>query len=495
MPYTIPDTLASDIGDGLRGVVLLLTDLNFLVRFLPVLILLYYPIGSLFGKGRWAVVYRQILLLIGSFLIVGLGDLLSLLILCGFCLVNYLIALWIDHYPKPYRPMYAAPVSPIVYSTGRKAVLLIGLLVDLSLLLVFKFRKHLPLGISYYVFTGISYLADVYRGKNADRSPLRVFLYLSFFPKFLQGPITRYSEMERELCASTVEQPIPYERIEHGLGVFILGLSFQTLLASRLGNLWHTVWTYGPYGIGTVTAWWGAWGYSMQLYYDFLGYTMMALGLAEILGFKLPDNFDAPYASRTMTSFWRRWHITLGKWFRDYLYIPLGGSRRGTFRMILALFLTWAATAVWHGIGWNFLIWGGFLFIILLIEKLTYGKALEKSFFGHIYMFILIPVMWMIFRIADLKQLLDYLARMFYLPVGSETFATMPSPLNIMSSLIGPTWWVMLLSVFFATPYPKQWFERFHRSWIVRLLLLALFILSIRQISLNGSNPFMYLEF
>ena len=272
-------------------------------------------------------------------------------------------------------------------------------------------------------------------------------------------------------------------------------MAFQTLLASRLGNLWQTVWTYGPYGIGTVTAWWGAWGYSMQLYFDFLGYSMMAVGLAEVLGFTLPDNFDSPYAARTMTAFWRRWHITLGKWFRDYLYIPLGGSRKGKGRMILALFLTWTATAIWHGIGWNFLIWGGFLFLILLIEKLTFGKAMEKSFFGHLYMFILIPVSWMIFRITDVPQLFHYLGRMFFLPIGKETFASMPPALNAMSSLFKPSWWVMLTAVFFSTPYPKKWFERFSQTWIVRILVLILFLLSLHQIAMNGSNPFMYLDF
>ena len=360
-------------------------------------------------------------------------------------------------------------------------------------------KRRSRIGISFYTFMAISYIADVYRGAAPEKNILDFSSYFLFFPKILQGPITRYSSMQQNLKTRKVD----FDRLEHGIGLFILGLGLKVLLANKIAALWNTVWSAGPFGYGSLAVWFGAWGYAMQLYFDFWGYSLMAEGLGKILGLSLPENFNHPYASKTFTSFWRRWHMTLGQWFRDYVYIPLGGSRNGSFRLIVSLFATWFLTGFWHGAKVNFLLWGMVFFILLLLEKFIYGKALEKTHvLGHLYVILILPLTWMIFAVSDPKLLLSYMKRLFFLPLYLLDAAGNPLPLAIeitpltgFMELVSQFWWLMLIAILFSTPYPFKLYQRFRSTFIVRLILIVLFWVSVWQITKSGSNPFLYLSF
>ena len=219
----------------------------------------------------------------------------------------------------------------------------------------------------------------------------------------------------------------------------------------------------------------------------------MAIGIGLILGFRIPENFVDPYMAHSLTDFWRRWHVTLGRWFREYVYIPMGGNRKGKLRMILAMFTVWMFTGLWHGADWNFLVWGLFLFVFLLMEKLFLGKVFEKvKVLGHVYMFFLIPISWTIFNISDLKLLGLYLKRMFGMNIeGSVTTHAMDKLI-----MLGHTyWWLLLICVIFCTPWPRKLIEKFYKNWVCKLIMLALFWFCVYQIAKGGSNPFLYFRF
>lgn len=225
----------------------------------------------------------------------------------------------------------------------------------------------LPLGISFYTFQITSYIIDVYLGKTkADTSFISLGAYLCMFPQLIAGPIVVYSDIRDALK----QRKISVHGFDSGLKTFIVGLGYKVIIANRIGTLWNEVCTIGYESISTPLAWLGAFAYSMQLYFDFCGYSLMAVGLGEMLGFRMPANFRHPYMARSVTEFWRRWHITLGAWFREYVYIPLGGNRKGNARTIFNLLVVWFLTGFWHGAAWNFILWGFFIFILQIIEKI-----------------------------------------------------------------------------------------------------------------------------
>ncbi|MCI8429653.1 MAG: MBOAT family protein [Lachnospiraceae bacterium] len=266
----------------------------------------------------------------------------------------------------------------------------------------------LPVGISFYTFQISSYLIDVYRKSvRAERSFLTLGTYLCMFPQLIAGPIVTYSHVEKQLR----ERTHSFRNLEEGLREFTIGLSLKVLIANQVGNLWTQVNSIGYESISCPLAWMGLLAYTFQIYFDFYGYSLMAKGLGRIMGFDFPDNFQNPYLSRSMTEFWRRWHMTLGSWFREYVYIPLGGNRIHTYRN---LFLVWMLTGLWHGANWNFVLWGFFVFVLIMVEKRGFLKILEKfPALGHLYMFLVIPLSWLIFAVPDLGQTGLYLGRLF----------------------------------------------------------------------------------
>lgn len=468
------------------------SSLTFLFAFLPIFLILYYCSPAK---------YRNGLLFTGSLVFYGIGEPLYLCLIICSVLVNLGIGLFIDRSER---------------LSGKRLWLITGLLYNFGLLFFFKYTNFfleningvlklchsstqlklleltLPLGISFYTFQIVSYIVDVYRGKvKADHSVISLGAYLCMFPQLIAGPIVVYSDIRRELH----ERTITIHNLDDGLKTFILGLGFKVLLANRVGTLWNEVCTIGFESISTPLAWLGSLAYSMQLYFDFCGYSLMAIGLGKMLGFTIPENFHHPYLSRSVTDFWRRWHITLGAWFREYVYIPLGGNRKGRIRTIVNLGIVWLLTGFWHGAAWNFILWGAFIFLLEILEKnlllpVLNHKSIAAHIFSHIYMILYILVSWTIFAISDFNQLAMYLARMF-------PFFGMGHTLNSYDFVKYLTDYSVLLicCILFCTAGPEKLYHRFKNKLGGIVIALIIFWYSVYYLAIGMNNPFLYFRF
>lgn len=273
-------------------------------------------------------------------------------------------------------------------------------------------RVELPVGISFYTFQSMSYTIDLYlRNIKVQKSFLNFASYVSLFPQIVAGPIVRYEDVANELESRTVN----IAKISAGIGLFVKGLAKKVLLANNIGMVWTQIKAMDYSTISVATAWLGIIAFAFQIYFDFSGYSDMATGLGKMLGFEFPKNFDHPYISKSISEFWRRWHITLGSWFRSYVYIPLGGNRNGNFKTYRNLFITWALTGLWHGASWNFILWGLFFGVLIIIERLGFGKILEKlpSAVSMLYTFVMVLFGWVLFDTDTLADAGRYYAAMF----------------------------------------------------------------------------------
>ena len=273
-------------------------------------------------------------------------------------------------------------------------------------------RVELPIGISFYTFQSMSYTIDLYlRNIKVQKSFLNFASYVSLFPQIVAGPIVRYEDVANELESRTVN----IAKISAGIGLFVKGLAKKVLLANNIGMVWTQIKAMDYSTISVATAWLGIIAFAFQIYFDFSGYSDMATGLGKMLGFEFPKNFDHPYISKSISEFWRRWHITLGSWFRSYVYIPLGGNRNGNFKTYRNLFITWALTGLWHGASWNFILWGLFFGVLIIIERLGFGKILEKlpSVVSMLYTFVMVLFGWVLFDTDTLADAGRYYAAMF----------------------------------------------------------------------------------
>lgn len=347
----------------------------------------------------------------------------------------------------------------------------------------------LPIGISFYTFQNISYLADVYHRKiHGETSLLRFGTFLCMFPQLISGPLVPYSVLCRELK----KRRCSLSKADKGLRLFVTGLGMKVLLADRLGGLWNSVGAIGFESISTPLAWLGILAYSLQIYFDFYGYSRMAMGLGLMLGFHLPVNFRHPYLALSMTDFWRRWHITLGGWFRDYVYIPLGGNRKGILFMVRNTCIVWLLTGIWHGAGWNFILWGLFLFLIIILEKAGFKRFLE--FFppaGHLYMAFLIPLSWTFFAITDIRELQIYLCKLF--PFFQPDMPVLFS--GDMAKYTKQYLPVLLLALLFCTRLPGKLYKAMKNTWPAVIFLLAVFWASVYCLCRGMNDPFLYFQF
>lgn len=379
----------------------------FLCIFLPIVLLGYYICPK---KGR------NLFLLIASLVFYAWGEPKYVLLMMLSITINYVFGLLMEKNRQNARRL--------------KLMLVLSVVIDLALLCFFKYtdfvisninaafdtgfdllKLALPIGISFYTFQAMSYTIDVYRGDvKVQRNIIDFGMYISMFPQLIAGPIVRYADVEGQLR----ERSVTMQDLSEGAMRFIVGLGKKVLLANQIGALWSEIYALGGHS-SALTAWIGAVAFTFQIYFDFSGYSDMAIGLGRMFGFKFPENFRYPYQSVSITDFWRRWHITLSTWFREYLYIPLGGNRRGLARQALNLFIVWTLTGFWHGAGWNFILWGLYYFVILLLEKLFMLKALDKApkLLRHIYSLLLIVIGWVIFACDDITVLLPYLGSMF----------------------------------------------------------------------------------
>lgn len=379
----------------------------FLCVYLPLVLLGYYICPK---KGK------NLFLLIVSLIFYAWGEPKYVFLMIFSILVNYVFGLLMDKHRENKKRL--------------KLMLVISVIIDLGLLSVFKYTDFiitninsvfgagfdllsiaLPIGISFYTFQAMSYTIDVYRDDvRVQRNLIDFGMYITMFPQLIAGPIVRYSDVQDQLAVRNVTTA----DFSEGIMRFVVGLGKKVLLANQMGAVWTQIYALGG-DISALMAWTGAVAYTFQIYFDFSGYSDMAIGLGRMFGFKFPENFRYPYESVSITDFWRRWHITLSTWFKEYLYIPLGGNRRGLARQALNLLIVWTLTGFWHGAGWNFVMWGLYYFAILFIEKLFLLKALDKlpRLFRHAYALLLIVIGWVIFASDDVSVMLPYLGSMF----------------------------------------------------------------------------------
>lgn len=454
------------------------SSLEFLFRFLPIFLIAYFVVPAK---------YREIMLLIGSLVFYAVGEPVFLLLLILATVMNYYMGM------KAWELGEGYTVQPWRLQK-RKQIVIAAVVIDVLILAAFKCLSAfvdnalLPLGISFYIFKMISFQADILRGEIWNKPKFKyVALYFTMFPQVVSGPIMRYNEGEFDL-----DRTCGLEQFEDGLKYFILGLGMKVLLADRLAILWNDLQMIGFQSISTPLAWLGAAGFSLRLYFDFWGYSLMASGLMVMLGYDFIENFNHPYASKSISEFYRRWHVTLGSWFRDYVYIPLGGSRCDKKRIALNLAVVWLLTGIWHGNGFNYVIWGVVLGIMIILEKLVYGKYLQKiPILGNLYVLALIPLTWVVFAITDLKQLGIYFGRLFPL-FGDAGIAVNQQDIFKYLSNYGI---YLVAGIILCIPAVSGFYEKHRKNPVVIVLLAIVFWLSVYFLSSSAGNPFMYLNF
>ena len=458
------------------------SDLTFLFYFLPLFFAVYYIVPLRF---------KNAVLALGSAAFYFLGAGVRDCVLLGASVVlHYALA----------RGMEGRTLR------ARRALLVFGLCVDLFGLVYFKYAAFLlenlgkltgtafslvelalPLGISFYLFQSVGYLIDVSRGRPAEKSFVDFSAFVLAFPQLTMGPILRYDEWRGALKSRTIAR----EDVFLGFECFAVGLCFKVLLADQLAPLWASLERIGYGYLSTPLAWLGAVSYSLQLYFDFSGYSLMAMGLGQMLGLPVPRNFDLPYLSRSVSEFYRRWHITLGTWFRDYVYIPLGGSRNGKARTVLSLTVVWVFTGLWHGASWNFVLWGVVLLCCILLEKFCIGGFLKKhALLSHLYLLFVIPQTWVIFRITKFSDIGAYFSRLFPF-FGTHSAVSAQDALKLLSSY----WWLLLLAVLFCLPQPRRFYEKHRGSLALDLPLFLLFWVCVYFIATSSGNAFLYSRF
>lgn len=389
----------------------------FLFCFLPLALLLYYITP---GRAKNAV------LLLESLVFYCWTGIEFLPLIACLVVFNYLWGLLTSAARAKLRALL--PLAAVLVNLGvlvyfKYANFLIETLNQLASLQLAELEigDVLPLGISYYIFKIISYEVDVYTGKvEAERDPLTFAAYVLFFPQLIVGPIVKYRDMAPQLHKTSGRCTLP--QIEHGVELFVFGLAKKVILADSIGALWTDIIGSGGVGLAAVStplAWLGILAYSLQLYFDFAGYSEMSNGLAAMLGFDCAANFDLPYIAGSITEFWRRWHISLSSWFRDYIYIPLGGNRKGQGRQLFNMLLVWAATGIWHGASWNFICWGLYYFVLLTIEKLFLLKYLKNGkVWPHMYTLFFVVLGWGIFTANQPGAPLGLLLQKLFVPQG-----------------------------------------------------------------------------
>lgn len=459
----------------------------FLIVFLPITLLAYFIVPARFIKARNSV------LLAASLVFYGWGEPKYILIMIFSIVFNYVCGL-------------------AAGKNRSKAVLILCVVSNLALLGYFKYTDFvletvnrlaeaglalpgiaLPIGISFYTFQTMSYVIDVYRGKvEAQRDIITFGTYVTLFPQLIAGPIVRYSDV----AVMLVGRKTNLEQIAEGVRRFIIGFGKKVLLANQIYVVWMEL--SAMENLSVSAAWLGAVAFTFQIYFDFSGYSDMAIGLGKIFGFDYLENFNYPYISRSITEFWRRWHMSLSSWFKEYVYIPLGGNRKGLSRQLINISIVWILTGLWHGASWNFVMWGVYYGIILIIEKLGLLKVLEKcpAVVGHIYSLILIVIGWVIFAVDDMGKVAVYLGMM----LGSSQIFIDDAFVYFFESRI----WLLIACVIGSTPLPKIVCSIIAEKLedrevllgtIETVLFMGIFALSMAFLVSGSYNPFLYFRF
>lgn len=468
---------------------MLFSSIVFLFTFLPAVMILYYLLP---------VRFRNVILLLASLVFYAWGEPVYLFLMLLSILFNYFSGLDIARNLQDKR--------------AAKRSLVFNLIINLAVLGFFKYEGFvldtlngilpvhisyhalpLPIGISFYTFQILSYIIDVYRGNVKVQTNLPNFaLYVTMFPQLIAGPIVQYADVDEQLASRKVS----WTKFGEGSMYFIRGLAKKVLLANTSGMIFTEVSGLAKGNISVVTAWLGAFAYMFQIYFDFSGYSDMAIGLGKMFGFEFNMNFNYPYVSKSITEFWRRWHISLSSWFRDYVYIPLGGNRVSKIKHIRNLLIVWFLTGLWHGAAWNFVAWGLYYGVILIIEKYLLSPVLDRlpDVVRHIYSIVLVVIGWVLFFSSSFGQAADYIRVMF--GAGAHGFADRESMYLLTSNLI-----LWLILIFGSTPLVHFRYEHMLRTkkWnttiINSVVYAALFIVCIAYLVTETYNPFLYFRF
>ena len=457
------------------------SSLTFLLVFLPVLTIIYFLIKN--------IKIKNYILLVFSLIFYAWGEPIYIIIMLLSILVTYIAGILINK------------------SNKKKLVLIISILLLLSSLLFFKYynflieninslfnihivksKLSLPIGISFYTFQAISYLCDVYTKKTkVQKNILYLALYISLFPQLIAGPIVRYETIESEIRNRTHK----LDNIVNGLKRFIIGLSKKVIIANNMALIADTIFDSSIVP-GTFIIYIGAICYTLQIYYDFSGYSDMAIGLGKVFGFSFLENFNYPYIAKSITDFWRRWHISLSSWFRDYVYIPLGGSRVKQIKIIRNILIVWMLTGLWHGASWNFIIWGLYYGILLLIEKFILKDIIEKipNLLRHLMTLFLVIVGWVIFRLTDINMLFGTLKNMFiFKHTNIEQFIF--NNFNLVFNF-----YLIIPAIIFCFPIKINIDkDKFIPNLLINLAYIGLLLFNISILTSNTYNPFIYFRF
>lgn len=466
---------------------MLFSSTVFLFLFLPAVLLVYY---NPFIKSQ---TFRNVVLLFASLAFYAWGEPVYILLMLFSILMTYLFGLWIAESNN---------------TRGKKRVLTIGITYHIAILVIFKYLSFLlsqfdllfgqkqktlsialPIGISFFTFQMMSYLFDIYDSRaSVQKNIIYVGLYVSFFPQLIAGPIVRYDQIADQLkTRQTTSQDLTV-----GMQRFIIGLAKKVLLSNYLAVIADNIFdVYEPNGCATLTAWLGAIAYTLQIYFDFSGYSDMAIGLGGMFGFHFPENFNYPYIAKNVTDFWHRWHISLSSWFRDYVYIPLGGNRVSHRRWVFNLFFVWLLTGIWHGANWTFLVWGLFYFLLLLLEKTTHFTE-KLGVFSHGYTLLAVCLAWVVFRSENLTAALHYLGTMFGLRTTALADGIFQNYLTHGGGVL------IFIACIFSAPVLPLFHKRFGKErWypLTIFCTFALFVFSLLAVIGETYNPFIYFNF
>lgn len=455
------------------------SSILFIFRFLPIAMGIYFLTPKKL---------KNLSLLILSLIFYSWGEPRYFLLMIASIFVDYFISINIEKNNKNKKIKILLLAISIIFNVGilfffkyiNFFIENINSIFNMSLNNV---KITLPLGISFYTFQTMSYTIDVFLGKvKAEKNIINFGAFVCLFPQLIAGPIVKYIDISKELK----NRDINLDEIQEGIRLFILGLGSKVLIANNIGSLWNEVETMGFNNISTILAWMGIIAFSLQIYFDFNGYSLMAIGLGKILGFNFPNNFNYPHESRSITEFWRRWHITLGQWFKQYVYIPLGGNRLGRARTYFNLFIVWFLTGLWHGASYNFILWGLYFFILICIEKNGLLNLLNKhKLISHIYTIFFILVGWVLFAVIDLNQIINFFKKMFIFNAGNEWIY------YLRNYIITYT-----IAIIFSTSFLKKIYNKFVKSNIVdTIILITIFLLSIAYLVDSSYNPFLYFRF
>lgn len=453
------------------------SSLIFIFRFLPVFIAVYYITPYK---------YKNLCILIFSLFFYSFGEPKYFPIMISSIIIDYIVSILIQ---KNFKNKAKC-----------KVLLLVSIIFNMGILIYFKYANFfieninllfkssidkisltLPLGISFYTFQTLSYTIDVYKRKvEAEKNIIDFGAFVSLFPQLIAGPIVKYSDINKEIKNRSINM----SNFELGLEEFIIGLSKKVLIANNIGMLWSEISSKDLINISTPLAWLGIIAFSFQIYFDFSGYSSMAIGLGKMIGFNFPINFNFPYISRSITEFWRRWHITLGSWFKEYVYIPLGGNKVNKIRVFLNLLIVWFLTGFWHGAEYTFILWGLYFFTLIYIEKIFLGETLKRHvIFSHLYTIFFLIIGWCIFAITDIATLGIYINKMFTWDFKSDWIY------YIRNYFI-----VIILCIISSTPLVLKIYNKMNKV-IKSIIIVLLFMLSIAYLVDSSYNPFLYFRF